>query len=264
MKFSFFNWRADKIALAVFVLFYIFLGVYLAIFQESKIYFPDNRDFYSCKEFESAEKINFKGTRMYFKKVSEKIAILYHGNAGSACDRYFYANIFEGKGYSYLIPEYAGFSNDSKKPSHNLIKKDVRNVLEFIALQNFSEAAVVGESIGSGAASYHASIKSPAKLLLISPFTSISEIAREIYWFYPISLMVNNAFVNVELLKNYKNTFMVIHGENDEIISYKFGKKLFDAVASEGKKMISISGASHNDLPVHEIFYTSIYDFLKR
>lgn len=251
-------------ALAIFVLFYIFLGAYLAIFQESQIYFPDNRDFYSCKEFESAEKINFKGTRMYFKKVSEKIAVLYHGNAGSACDRYFYANIFEGKGYSYLIPEYAGFSNDSQKPSHDLIKNDVRNVLEFIASQNFSETAVVGESVGSGAASYHASIKAPAKLLLISPFTSLLDIAREIYWFYPVSLMVDNAFDNTELLKNYKNTLMVIHGENDEIISYKFGKKLFDEASSEEKKMINIPGAGHNDLPVYDIFYTSIYEFLKQ
>ena len=254
--------RQSKIALVIFGIFYISFGVFLATFQESIVYYPNLQDFRSCVDFQNAEKVDYKDTRMYVKDTEKPTIVLYHGNAGSACDRSFYADIFTQAGYGYIIVEYAGYSNDSQKPSHELIKHDVQNVLAYIKENHISRITVVGESIGTGIASYHASLQSPDKLLLISPFTTLADIAKKRFWFYPTSVLVNNAFDNTVALKQYRNPITIIHGNKDSIIPLKLGQKLFDSLQTE-KKFVIIDGGGHNDLFLYPETYTTITNFLE-
>ena len=251
-----------KIALIVFAIFYIFFGILLTVFQESIVYYPNSQDFESCQNFRDAQKITFNGTRMYVKDTDKPIVVLYHGNAGSACDRKFYADIFSQAGYGYIIVEYAGYSNNVKKPSHELIKHDVKNVLEYINENHFSRITVVGESIGTGIASYHVSLQSPDKLLLISPFSDLADVAKNRFWFYPTSILVNNAFDNIANLSQYQNPITIIHGNNDSIIPHKLGQKLFTSLKTK-KEFVIIVGAGHNDLFVYPETYTAVTNFLK-
>ena len=255
--------RASKIALLIFVIFYIGFGVVMTIFQEKMIYLPFAQDFDNCPAFSSAEKIRFGATRAYYKEAGEKLAVLYHGNAGSACDRDYWGQIFETNGYSYLIVEYEGYSNDGKTPSHDGIKENVRDTIEFIGSRQFKEVLVVGESIGNGPASFHADLLPPQKLLLLTTFTDLKDLARSIYWYYPTSLMVNNAFDNVELLKNFSGRVLVVHGENDTIIPQKISRTLFENINSDDKKFVSVSGANHNDIFNYEDTIVAINNFLK-
>ena len=254
--------RQSKIALVIFGIFYISFGAFLAIFQESIVYYPNSQDFRSCADFQNAEKVDYKDTRMYIKDTEKPTIVLYHGNAGSACDRSFYADIFTQAGYGYIIVEYAGYSNDSQKPSHELIKYDVQNVLAYINENHISRITVVGESIGTGIASYHASLQSPDKLLLISPFTTLADMAKKRFWFYPTSVLVNNAFDNTVALKQYRNPITIIHGNKDSIIPLKLGQKLFDSLQTE-KKFVIIDGGGHNDLFLYPETYTTITNFLE-
>jgi len=78
--------------IAVFV--YVGLGVYLYVKQASYIYFPDATNFQTCPFFKDAEKIVHNNTRMYYKQNGDQLAVIYHGNAGSACDRWYFADLF--------------------------------------------------------------------------------------------------------------------------------------------------------------------------
>ncbi len=200
---------------------------------------------------------------MYVKDTEKPTVVLYHGNAGSACDRSFYAKIFTQAGYGYIIVEYAGYSNDTQTPSHRLIKRDVENVVALIREKSISDVTVVGESIGTRLASYHASVAPPERLLLISPFTDLVAVARERFWFYPTSLLVNNAFDNVTFLPNYTNLTMIIHGDADRIIPHTLGHELHNSLTGP-KAFITIAGAGHNDLFIYPEIYTAIDEFLKQ
>jgi len=253
----------SKIALLLFVIFYIGFGIAVTVFQEKLIYLRFSQDFDTCAAFKSAEKIELGGTRAYFKNVGDQLAVLYHGNAGSACDRGYWAEIFENNGYSYLIVEYEGYSNDGSQPSHEGVKRNVDDVVSFITSGNFRNIAVVGESIGSGAASYHASLSAPQKILLIAPFSSLADLAKSVYWFYPTFLMVDNAFDNTIYLKDYSGSALVIHGEADNGIPQKFGRKLFDTIGSTNKRFVSIPQAGHNDILGFDDFIKEVNNFLK-
>lgn len=256
--------RNSKIALLIFVLFYIGFGIGITIFQEKIIYRPSAQDFDACPAFASAEKIKFGETRAYFKEAGEKLAVLYHGNAGSACDRDSWGRIFEENGYSFLVVEYEGYSNDTKAPSHEGVQKNVRDVIAFLESRHFREVVVAGESIGSGPASLHVSFSPPQKLLLLSPFSDLRSVARSIYWYYPSSLMVDNAFDNGESLKNFSGKTRIIHGENDTIIPQKFGRTLFESIGSRDKEFVSVAEANHNDIFMFEETATAINNFLQR
>lgn len=240
--------KRNKIAIYIFLAFYVLSGTYLTVNQERLIYHPNTQDFESCSAFENAEKVTYKGTRMYVDRGGEGIVVLYHGNAGSACDRYFLADEIKKSGQGYVVVEYAGYSNDFGKPSHERIKQDVRNVSEYLEKEKITKVLVLGESIGTGAASYHASITNPYRVVLISPFSSLRDIAKKSFWFYPTSLMVDNAYDNVALLDNIDGPITIIHGSDDKIIPQELSRKLFKSINTNKKTYVSIPGAGHNNL----------------
>ena len=250
-------------ALAGFALFYVCFGVYLTVFQERVVYFPDNRAFNNCPALADATIVVASGTRMYAKlQDGQPTAVLYHGNAGSACDRAFYTQLFTKAGYGYVLVEYAGYSNDPVPPTHARVRQDVRNVAAWLAEQGVADVAVVGESIGTGAASYHAEIAPPSALLLIAPFTDLHAVARTRFWFYPTSLLVDNAFDNVAALAQYTGRTHLIHGTDDTIIPYPLGRALA-ATLSPAATFHTIEGAGHNNLFGFSATYTAIEQFLQ-
>lgn len=262
------HWKRDRLALAVLAAFYVIFGIIITLGQETVIYKPNIQDFQSCPGFANAQKITTEGTRMYFVKSlattsTTKIAVLYHGNGGSACDRAFMTSIFVNAGYSFLVPEYAGYSNDRVSPSHEAIKADVLHVITYVKEKNYEEVLVVGESIGSGFAAYHVSLDVPDRLILLSPFTNLVDVAKKHFWYYPVALMVDNAFDNEELLESYSGKALVIHGDADMVIPAWIGEKLFLSMTAPDRQRIIIPGAGHNDLFEHPNVYEDISDFIR-
>lgn len=254
--------KRDQIALSIFAVFYVGFGFFLYINQERVIYRPFPQDFSTCQNFAAAEKVTYDGTRMYVDRSTKPVVVLYHGNAGSACDRALYARLITQAGLGYAIVEYAGYSNDITKTTHDLIKTDVSNVISYFAETEREIFTVVGESIGTGPASYHASNAPPEQLLLITPFTDLSDLARDRFWFYPTSLLVQNAFDNQANLALYQGTVGIIHGTEDSVIPYRFGRTLYESIETE-KMLFSIEGANHNDLFSYPETITTIRAFLE-
>ena len=244
----------------IFAFFYVGFGTLITLFQEQIVYYPNAQDFYSCAALSEAETVIQGKTRMYVHKTEKPTVVLYHGNAGSACDRAFYANLFDQANYGYIIVEYTGYSKDTVVPSHQAVKQNVIDVISYIKENNI-EFVVVGESIGTGAASYHAELFPPDKLILISPFNDLYSIAKKQFWFYPTKLLVDNAFDNVRSLSEYQNPLLIIHGDADNIIPYQLGEKLHESVKAK-KELVTIEGAGHNNLFHYEETYSAIYSFL--
>jgi uncharacterized protein len=254
--------KRNVVALVFFGSFYMLFGVYITLSQEKIVYQPFSQDFEVCPGFSSAEKVTVGSTRMYVRSGERGRVVLYHGNAGSACDRDFYTEWFVRAGYGYVIPEYAGYSNDPQETTHELVKEDVRNVLAYLASIGEANELVVGESVGTGVAAYHTSLHAPRRLLLISPFASLKDVARRRFWYYPTSIMVDNAFDNSVLLGAYRGPVTIMHGEDDMIIAYASGKKLYDSLPTIQKQFVSLTGVGHNDVFSTPVSYEAVQVFL--
>ena len=236
--------------LRVVVITYLFIGGWLYVKQDTILYFPDDRPFEQCSELEAAERVNMGRTRGYFFQngTSSNLAILYHGNAGSACDRAYYRTAVENAGYSWLFVEYTGYAGDGKKPSTNIVLEDVKHVVEWVGTKEFSSIAVLGESIGSGPASFHSSIAPVDRLILITPFDRLSAVASRYYPYMPISLLLKEDYDNISFARGAKNV-LIIGGGGDTIIPFAHAQNLFDLLPQEERVLYVLEGVDHNEVP---------------
>ena len=125
--------------------------------------------------------------------------------------------------------------------------RDTEHIAAWIKEKNFSNLLIIGRSIGAGFASYHASLASPDKLLLISPFDTLSSLASGHYPAYPIALMLKTELDNV-VNASFAKKILVIHGTEDEVIPFKRGRSLFEQLPQKDKSFLPIEGYGHNDV----------------
>ena len=241
--------------LPTLILIYVGFGVFMWYFQTNYIYFPTNADFDHCTSMLDAERVNINGTRAYYKKTDGPLVVLYHGNAGSACDRAWYATkFFDPQGLSYLIVEYKGYGKNDGEPSSDFIRKDVEHMVSFIEEEGHKDVILMSESVGSGAAAYHASLKTPRTIILTTPMLSLEKTAQYHYPVYPVSLMLTEKFDVVDNLKNLDSSIHILHGTDDVIVPLKHAKELYETLGTKEKTLTIIEGAEHND-----IYGTSIW-----
>jgi len=241
---------------------YVLLGVFLFVAQKSILYYPDDRKFEECFAFSDYEKMDYNGTRFYFKEQSSRALVFYHGNARSACDESFLKPLFEASGASVLFVEYAGYAGYDQGPSKDLILQDVQNIHDFLEEQSFTDTIVFGESLGSGPASYHASLGGVSRLVLVSSFSSMEDLAQFKFKIYPMSVLLKEDYDNVKSLKKFDGDLLMIHGEQDTLIPFSFSRALFDSFPGENKEYVLIPDYGHNFLWNSEIVQGKIAEFI--
>lgn len=257
-------WLFSKSVLRITIAVYFGFGVVLTVFQKSFIYAPSEQDFDSCPQFSESEKLNVNGTRAYYeKKDARSVVVLYHGNGGSACDRAYWKDIVELTGFSLIVVEYAGYSNDDRQSSIELILDDVEHVDAFISAQGFANVIVAGESLGTSLAVYHSTLRDTAQLLLISPFSSVNSIAQKEYPMYPIALLSTENFDTSGWMREARvRKVMMIHGSEDEMHPIAESKKLFAETKVADKRFVEVPHAHHNDIYDFEETIRNIRAFL--
>ena len=256
-----------KRILYISLLVYLVIGVLILIFHRSMIYHPNlvQGNFYDCPAFDDSEKINTNGTRAYYKHTSNRIVVVYNGNAGSACDRSHLKSVFEENEYSYLFVEYAGYAGDQQKPSRELLFRDAENIVAFLKTKHYTQTLLFAESVGTGVASYHATLVPIDRMLFIAPFDSLVNVAQTKFPVYPMFLLEKLSkenYDNVALLRGYTGDLRIIHGTKDNVVPLKHGKALFENINISNKEFIIIDGAGHNDIYHFEKTSKSISDFL--
>jgi uncharacterized protein len=87
--------------------------------------------------------------------------------------------------------------------------------------ERFPKAAVgvVGESIGSGPASRLATNPHPPdKIVLITPFDTLSQVAAHHFPYFPARLILRDNWDNIRSLRGYRGRLEIYGAREDEII----------------------------------------------
>ena len=91
-----------------------------------------------------------------------------------------------------------------------------------------------GESLGTGIAIQIAQNKRFAGLILETPFTSMIDVAKNVYPYIPVGLLLKDRYENDKKIKNINIPVLVMHGEEDQIVPFKMGKKIYE-IANQPK-----------------------------
>ena len=125
--------------------------------------------------------------------------------------------------------EYPTYSvYNSEEISEEMIIKDSETVISYLINKckvSLDRLLLVGRSLGTGPACWLSTQYKAAALILVSPFTSIKEVAEEHYGIFG-KLLIKDRFNNLENIKRTKCPTLIIHGLEDQLVPYKHAQKL--------------------------------------
>ena len=186
----------------------------------------------------------------FFPLKKEFPVILFcHGNAGNISHRLDNIRLLLDQRLQVFIFDYRGYGKSSGRPSEKGLYLDGLAAYDYLIKREHIPSTNIipfGRSLGATVA-IEISLKRRVKSIIIeSAFTSIREMARTIALFYPFSFFLPAHYNNLEKIGQVSIPKLIIHGKDDEIVSFSMGEKLFEA-AKAPKYFFPVKDAGHND-----------------
>ncbi len=184
------------------------------------------------------------------------------GNSKSVKGWGKFAKDYVGKGYDFFMVDYRGFGKSKGKRNEAILYSDAQFLYKKLALQYEEKNTVIlGRSFGSGVAARIASWNNPKMLILDSPYYSFNFNMKRWGFWIPIDWLSRYKIPTNQFLKNVQCPIHIIHGNKDNLISYRQGEKLYEENMDRAV-LHTIHGGRHNDLPDFEEFHDFLYEIL--
>ena len=235
---------------------YLGLCGFMFLFQNKLLYFPTH-DIYTAPDRHglSYEEVflttadNCKLWAWFLPVANARGTVLFcHGNAGNLTYRLSSMLDFYDARLNVLIFDYRGYGKSEGSPSESGTYQDVTAAWRFlIDVKKIpaNKIIVFGRSLGGAIAAYAASKNAPGALILESAFTSVPDLASQIYPLFPVRLLARYRYPTRRYLEGISCPVLIIHSREDEIVPFSHGQSLF-AAAKDPKEFLAISG-SHGD-----------------
>ena len=239
--------RRVLINLAVLALtLYIALCVVLFATQRSMLYFPQPRT-------------DVPGTTVIkLDRGDAVVNVTRLQRNGTAALIYFGGN---GEDVSLSVPElaeaypqrtifllhYRGYGGSSGSPSEDALVGDALALYDKVAAEH-KDIAVVGRSLGSGVAVQLASQRPISRLVLVTPYNSIQQLAAQQFPYVPVRLLLKDKFESWKYIEKITAPTLLIAAENDEIIPRTSTDELFKSFPAGIATLSVIAKVGHNTI----------------
>lgn len=257
-------------------LFTLFGGIYLLyvsyvycnqgemIFMANKL--PNDYKFEFSQDFEELNIPSFDGKKqngLLFKTPNPKGLVFYlHGNAGSLDSWGSIAKNYTDLGYDIFILDYRGFGkSEGKIENQDQIYQDLTFVYnKLITKYDRNKVVIIGYSIGTGLATYLASIENPKKLILQAPYYNFVEFSSGRAPFVP-DFLKKFKFETDKYIIKVKSPIYIFHGNKDQIISCDNSIRLQKLLKPTDKVFI-LEGQDHLMMNDNSIFLEKLEQLL--
>ena len=185
---------------------------------------------------------------------SARALLFFHGNAGNISHRLDSIRLFHDLGLSVLIIDYRGYGQSKGRTTEWGIYRDAdatwRHLFEDRGLVA-SDIVIFGRSLGASVASQLAAKQQPLALIVESSFTSVPDIAQELYPWLPARWLSRLKHATREHVQDVQCPVLVVHSRDDEIIPFHHGEAIFSS-ANEPRTLLTIRGG-HNDAFLRDV-----------
>lgn len=187
----------------------------------------------------------------------ETLWVLFHGNAATALSWLPYIRTFPDEKAGFLLVDYPGYGACEGSPSRPGIIENGDGALGALArsleipkesLQ--TDLATLGFSLGSAAAMEFAVRHPVRRVVLLAPFTSITDMAERRFGFLGHAAVDRfDSMARLEELAQREDppSVRIVHGTSDEVIPFTMGEELAEA-HPELARLTPVEGSGHNDL----------------
>ena len=244
----------------VLVAVYLLIAALLFVFQRKLIYFPVRID----SDFH-AEEITLEndGNQLHgwvLNPGREQALIYFGGNSELITNRREFFDALFGD-YSVYLVNYRGYGNSQGDPGEAALFSDALAIYDHIAPRHRTISAY-GRSLGSGVAVYLAANRPLERLILLTPYDSIAEVAQSIYPLFPVRYLIRERFDSVAIADQVQIPVLIAAAELDRVIGLQHTLALRDRLTRAQVEFVMIEGAAHNDITEFPKYRNAIQRFV--
>lgn len=255
--------RSLLILLLVPMLAYLALCALMFFGQRSQIYFPvreSDPPGAAAMHLATDEGVNLRiwvvprpGPRalVYFGGNAEDVA----GNLSS------FAAAFPAQ--SIYLVNYRGYGGSTGSPSEAGLLADAAAIFDHLRPRH-PQISVIGRSLGSGVAVHLAGIREIHRLVLVTPFDSLVNVAREHFRYLPVGWLMRERYESAARVAAVRAPTLVIIAGADEIIPRARSEALVAAFPASQVQSEVLEGATHNGLDQLPQYLEWIEEFLAK
>ncbi len=200
---------------------------------------------------------------VYFESVpNAPTLIFFHGNGETIEPFLSSAATLATSGMHVFLPEYQCYGGmGGARPTEAQMIDAGRSAVFSMGARAIASSGtiIVGRSLGTGIAAAVAAAGYGDALVLLSPFTSTTSVARR-YLGSLAQVIVADSFNTERRLSNFDRPLVIMHGTEDEVVPFSEGQRL--AAQHPTATFIPIPGAGHNNLPPLEELMARIFPIL--
>ncbi|MDN5789470.1 MAG: alpha/beta hydrolase [Micrococcales bacterium] len=239
-------------------------GCALVFFAQRGLVFPAPAEQATAPSWFEAQRLPGGSLYLWSNAGDGPVVVYFHGNAEQAADTAWLAQAWRARGVSFAAVEYPGYPGASGRPSEqSLVATGIEAVTHLIETKGIPRERLVvsGQSVGTGVAMALAAKGYGARLILLSPYTSLPDVAAPLYRWLPMRSLVRDRFDSLSIADAVHQPTLIVHGTADEVIPFELGKRLAHAITDA--RLVAVEGAGHNDLWEHSQT-RAVLDFVGR
>ena len=272
-------WLRDAVlpllAIAALLTVVLFLLVYLA--QTRLIFYPQllaegaaralQRTFPRSETFELAtdDGVLLRGWLVRGSALPPWPLVIYYGGNAEEVS-WLLPEFSRIPGWAALLVNYRGYGLSQGQPSEAALYRDAIAVYEQILRRadiDHLRVVIIGRSLGTGIATYLASQRAVAGVVLISPFDSMVEVASDAYPFLPVDLLLRHRFESAQRAPSIRAPLLALVAAQDALVRPERSRRLVEAWGGTARLEL-LNGADHNSIHLHPDYWPLITAFLKQ
>lgn len=240
------------VALGALVAVYAALCLALFVQQRSLLYFPT-----------AAPSSPPPGTRTFAvpggelrvaaRAVPGERAVLYFGGNAEDVAASLPGLAATFPGVAVFLPHYRGYGGSHGKPSEAALHADALLVFDAIQAEH-PRVVVVGRSLGSGVAVKLASERPVERLVLVTPYDSIVDIAARLYWFVPVAWMLHDTFESWRHAPKVTAPTTLVLASDDAVVPRWSSERLLGRFAPGIARLVVLDGTDHGTVGLHPAY----------
>lgn len=162
---------------------------------------------------------------------------------------------------SLYFVNYRGYGGSSGRPSEAGLVADALTVFDQVHTQH-AEIAVMGRSLGSAIAAQLAAERPVDRLVLVTAFDSLVNVAREYFRWLPVGLLMRDRYESARRAAEVSMPVLVVIAGEDEIIPRERSEALAAAFRPAQVRVVVVPAVGHNTLDLSPLYLQSVATFL--
>jgi pimeloyl-ACP methyl ester carboxylesterase len=238
--------RTVSIFLAVAALMYIVACVALFTMQRSLIYYPPRTP---PPPDDTSLALSVAGARVLVstRPQTGPSAVIYFGGNGEDVPQSMPTLERAFPDSSLFALHYRGYSGSTGSPSETALIADALVLFDQVH-QDHPHIILIGRSLGSGVAIHVASMRPVERLILVTPYDSLQELAAQHYPYFPVRWLLLDKFESWRYAPRITAPTLILAAEFDEIIPRASTERLYQHLPRNLATLTVIPDAGHNTI----------------